>query len=324
MPADLARKDDLILVALSTFAEHDRAPLDRLEAAGYPMRIHRTGKRITTPELLEAGRDATVILASVEPYDAATIEALPRLRCIARVGAGTDNVDLKAARARGITVLNTPDVPAAAVAELALTMFLALSRNLTAQSRLMHERRWERVETHLLGGRTVGLIGLGRIGRRVAELARAFGARVVAFDPFADQAWAARTGVTIATLDDVIAGADILSLHAARSSSTPLRLGATELARMKPGSLVVNLARGGMIDEPALVDAITRGHIAGAGLDVFEQEPYSGAFCDLEQVILTPHSATLAVETRVAMEVEAVDKALRFLEGTLVDHERVE
>lgn len=316
-------RSDLIFVALSTFAERDRTPLDRLETSGRPFRIHNTGKRITTPELLELGRDAAIIVAGVEPYDAATQAALPELRCISRCGVGTDAVDLAAAKARGIAVLNTPDVPIAAVAELALSMFLALTRNLRPQANLMQAHQWRRLESHLLGAQTVGLVGLGRIGRRVAELSRAFGSRVLASDPYPDQAWAARTGVTLAPLDDVLAKSDILSLHAARSATHPLVLGAEAFARMKKGAILVNLARGSMVDEAALLQALQSGHLAGAGLDVFGAEPYSGPLCDLDQVILTPHSATMPVETRAAMELECVDKALRFLGGTIDPSERV-
>lgn len=316
-------KSDLIFVALSTFAERDRSPLARLEESGRPFRIHDSGKRITTQELLEHGHDAAVIVAGVEPYDAATLAALPKLRCIARCGVGTDAVDIASAKERGIAVLNTPDVPTAAVAELALSMFLALTRNLHPQANLMQKRSWTRLESHLLGAQTVGLIGLGRIGRRVAELSRAFGARVIAADPFPDDAWAKETGVTIASLDAVLAEADILSLHAARSVSHPLVLGAEAFARMKRGAILINLARGSMVDEAALLKALLSGHLAGAGLDVFEAEPYAGPLCDLDQVILTPHSATMPVETRAAMELECVDKAVRFLDGSLNASERV-
>jgi D-3-phosphoglycerate dehydrogenase len=314
---------DLVLIALSTFVEHDRAPLDLLERSGRPFRIHDTGKRITTPELLDEGRDAAVIVAGVEPYDAPTLEQLPALRCISRCGVGTDAIDLAAARARGIAVLNTPDVPTAAVAELALSMFLALSRNLRRQANLMQAHQWKRLEAHLLGGRTVGIVGLGRIGRRVAELCRAFGANVIAHDPFADAAAAAAAGIALLPMDELLARADIVSLHAARSATHPLVLDAAAFARMKRGVVVVNLARGSMVDEPALIDALRSGHVAGAGLDVFSSEPYDGPLCDFEQVILTPHSATLPVETRAAMELECVDKALRFLDGRIAPAERV-
>jgi D-3-phosphoglycerate dehydrogenase / 2-oxoglutarate reductase len=307
---------NLILIALSTFAERDRAPLERLESSGLPFKIHRTGKRITTPELLESGRDAGAIVAGVEPYDARTLDGLPALRCISRVGVGVDAIDLAAARARRIAVLNTPEVPTAAVAELALAMSLALQRNLVAQSNSMRERRWERLETHLLGARTVGVIGLGRIGRRVAELSAAFGARVIGYDPIGS-AQPAVGAIERVSLDALLATADVVSLHAAHSETHPLRLGAAEIARMKRGAVLVNLARGTMVDETALHQALVSGHLAGAGLDVFPNEPYAGPLCDLPNVILTPHSATTPVETRTAMELEAVDKAIAYLSGTL-------
>ena len=313
-------KSDLILIALSTFAERDRAPLERLEHSGFAYRIHRTGKRITTAELLESGRDAAAIVAGVESYDARTLEALPALRCIARVGVGTDAIDLAAARARGIAVLNTPEVPTAAVAELAIAMFLALGRNLVPQTLSMRGRKWERLEAHLLGARTVGLIGLGRIGRRVAELCGAFGSRVIAHDPFAQSS---PQGVELVPLEELIAVADILSLHAAHSTDKPLRFGAAEFERMKKGAVFVNLARGSMVDETALRAALVSGHLAGAGLDVYSDEPYSGPLCDLPNVVLTPHSATTPVETRAAMELEAVNKALGFLAGTLSSRDAV-
>jgi len=312
-----------IFVALSTFAERDPRPLARIEASGRAFRIHRTGKRITTPELLRDGWDATVIIAGVEPYDAATLAELLALRCLVRCGVGVDAVDLNVARARGITVLNTPDVPTAAVAELALAMFLSLSRNLRPQANRMGQRQWIRVEAHLLGGRTVGLVGLGRVGRRVADLCRVFGVRVLASDPFTDTDIARTLGVELVPLQQLLREADIVSLHAAKSAAQPLKLGAAELAIMKRGAMLVNLARGGMVDEAALEVALRSGQLAGVGMDVFAEEPYSGPLCDFDNVILTPHSATLTVETRAAMELECVDKALRFIEGGIRPEERV-
>ena len=315
--------NDLILVALSTFAERDRRALELLEASGHPYRIHGTGKRITPAEILREGADAAVILAGVEPYDAATLAQLPALRCISRCGVGVDAIDLGAARERKITVVNTPLVPTAAVAELALAMFLALSRNLRPQAELMKARRWERTTAHLLGARTVGLIGLGRIGQRVAELCRAFGAKVLAYDPLAGPALAQRLDIDLVSCERLLREADIVSLHASGTAEHPLLIRAPELAKMKRGAIFVNLARGEMVNEAALVEALRSGHLAGAGLDVFAEEPYKGPLCDFEQVILTPHSATLPVETRAAMEVECVQNGLRFLAGELGPDQRV-
>ena len=314
---------DLIFVTLSTFAEYDREPLRLLEASRWPFRIHRAGKRITTPELLNHGRDATVVIAAVEPYDAATLEALPLLRCISRCGVGVDNIDLAVARARGLAVLNTPEPPAAAVAELAVTMMLSLSRNLPRQAVHAGRREWTRLEAHLLGGRRVGLVGFGRIGRRVAELLEPFGCEVWAADPAAHPIMAAACGVTLVPLNTLIGECDVISIHAERSADTPLYFGVPELSRMKRGAILINVARGGMVDEGALHDALTSGHLAGAGLDVYDEEPYAGPLCDLDNVVLTPHAATLTVETRSVMERECVVKALQFLDGTLPDGVRI-
>lgn len=315
--------NDLIFVALSTFAADDRRPLDLLEASGHPFRLHSTGKRITTAELLRDGADAAVILAGVEPYDSAMLSRLPALRCISRCGVGVDAIDLTVAGQRGVAVANTPTIPTEAVAELAIAMFLALSRNLHRQANLMQARRWERQTAHLLGSRTVGLIGLGRIGQRVAQLCRAFNARILAFDPFTDPVTARGLEVSLVTKELLLREADIVSLHASKSTAQPVLIGNAELALMKRGAILVNLARGEMVDEGALVEALRSGKLAGAGLDVFSAEPYHGPLCDLDQVILTPHSATNTIETRSAMELQCVENALHFLTGKLANQRRV-
>jgi len=315
--------NDQIFVSLSTFAAGDRRPLDQLEASGHPFRLHLAGKRITTAELLRDGGDAAVILAGVEPYDSATLAQLPALRCISRCGVGVDAIDLAVARQRGVAVANTPGIPTEAVAELALAMFLSLSRNLRHQANLMQARRWERITGHLLAGRTVGLIGLGSIGQRVAQLCHVFNARVLAYDPLAEEPLARGLGVALVEREQLLREADIVSLHASKSAEHPVLIGHVELAMMKRGAILVNLARGEMVDESALVEALRSGQLSGAGLDVFGAEPYKGPLCDFEQVILTPHCATLTVETRAAMELQCVGNALQFLAGNLAKERRV-
>jgi D-3-phosphoglycerate dehydrogenase len=314
---------DTIFVTLSTFAEHDATPLEMLKRSGFPLLINTSSKRITSQQLLSMGRDATVVIAGVEPYDAATIDHLPALKCISRCGAGTDSVDLEAAKKRGIAVLNTPEVPVQAVAELAVTMMLALSRNLRKQTELMHRHEWIRIEAHLLAGKSVGLVGLGHIGRRVAELLAPFGTQLCASDPCANSTWAEAHAVTLMPLEQILTSCDIVSLHAKSSADHPLHIGKAEIAAMKRGAMLINLARGNMVDEAALYDALTSGQLSGAGLDVYPEEPYQGRLCDLDNVLLTPHAATLTVETRVSMELECVEKALRFLRGTIRLEERV-
>ncbi len=308
---------DLVFVGLSTFAAESREPLELLEQSGFPFRVHSTGKRITGEELVAAASDAAVIIAGVEPYDAALLAQLPRLKCISRCGVGVDAIDLPDARRRGIAVANTPEIPAHAVAELAIAMFLSLSRNFPRQMHLMAARRWERVPSHLLMGRTVGLIGFGRIGRRVAGLCQAFGCQVLAADPQVEPSTAESLGVRLVSTEDLLASSDIVSIHASKSGTGGALIGPREMAAMKPGAILVNLSRGDMVDEAALLDALNSGHLSAAGLDVFPSEPYAGPLCDLQQVLLTPHSATLPRETRVAMEMQCVTNGIDFLRGSL-------
>ena len=314
---------DSIFVALSTFGEFDTSVIDSLSSAGFPVTIHPSGKRITKYEILVNATNATVIIAGVETYDKEVLDNLPKLKCIVRCGAGVDAVDLLTAKEKQITVLNTPDIPSLAVAEMALSLFLSLSRNLRPQANRMGERKWERVEAHLLSGKTIGIIGFGRIGRKIAEFLKPFDVNILVCDPYINNESLLDNTVLLVDKDTLISQADIISIHASKVESTEVIIAYDDFSKMKKGAILVNLSRGGMIDEQGLIDALESGHLSGAGLDVFSKEPYIGPLCDLENVILTPHSATLTVETRIAMEQECVDKALRFLSNQLILNEKV-
>lgn len=306
--------DDVdILVTLSTFSAQSDEPLKLLEQSGFTFRTNPYGRRMKSGEVIELGHNCRGLVAGVEPYAAETLAQLPNLRCISRCGVGIDSIDLAEAKRRGITVLNTPDEPIAAVAELTLAMMLALLRQLPRVDSLTHERKWQRVTGRLLMGKTVGIVGLGRIGRRVAELVQPFGATVIGVEPCPDGDWVAAHDVELMDLPTLLARADIVSLHASTASKHPLRLGAAELAQMKQGAWLINLARGDMVDDEALCEALASGQLSGAGLDVFPQEPYHGPLCDNPRAILSPHQATLTLETRVAMEVHAVQNVVHYL-----------
>ena len=252
-------------------------------------------------------------MASVEPYEADLLARLPKLRCISRCGVGVDAIDLAAAEARGVAIRNTPDAPSQAVAELAVTFLLALSRSLIEQDAHLKKREWVRLETHLLSGRTVGIVGFGRIGQRVAKLLSAFGMRVLASDPAVSADEATAAGAELVALDDLLDRADMVTVHASTPEGGAPILGRDQLARLKPGAFVTNLARGGMVDEAALLEGLESGRIGGAGLDVFSEEPYDGPLLDAPRVVLSPHSATRAAETRIRMEIECVQNAVDFV-----------
>lgn len=310
---------NLIFVALSSFSKESEVPLKRLKESGYPYLIHTSGKRITSKELIAGANNAEVILAGVESYDTNILSGLSNLKCISRCGVGLDSINIEVAKSRGVTVLNTPGIPTLAVAELALTMFLALSRNLPAQMILMRSGEWVRVPSHLLSGKSIGLIGFGSIGRKVASLSKAFNAKIYINDPLISDQEAKDLGVESVSKDFLLNNSDIISLHASQRgiNDAPL-IGEREIRAMKPGAILVNLARGGMVDEIALFDALTEGRLGGAGLDVFADEPYTGKLAQLNSVVLTPHSATNTIETRVEMELMCVENAIKFIENRIV------
>jgi D-3-phosphoglycerate dehydrogenase len=312
-----------IFVALSSFAEYDNSVIEMLAASGFPYKIHSSGKRITREELLLNAVGQTVIIAGIETYDDSLFDELPQLKCIVRLGVGVDSIDLVSAKKRNITVLNTPDIPTTAVAELAISLYFSLSRNLRPQANSMGQKKWERLESHLVSGKTIGIIGFGRIGKRIAEFCQPFGITVLVCDPFVKPESIKNQNITLVDKDTLLHKSDIISIHASKTDGSGLIIAGEDYSKMKKGAILVNLSRGGMIDEEGLVAALTSKHLAGAGLDVFGNEPYNGPLCDFENVILTPHSATLPVETRVAMEKECVDKALRFIKGTIAENERV-
>ncbi|MCA9254244.1 MAG: phosphoglycerate dehydrogenase [Phycisphaerales bacterium] len=240
-----------------------------------------------------------------------------RLRAIARAGVGVDNVDIDAATAVGILVMNTPDANTLSTAEHTMAMILAIHRRVAAAHQHVADGAWDRKAFvgEQLSGKTLGIVGLGRVGRAVAERAMAFGMRVLAFDPFlrADTAMEGRVRV-VAKLDDMLSEIDTLTLHAAMTDDTRNLINADRIAKMKPSAFIVNCARGGLVDECALADALKGGKLAGAALDVFESEPPKN--CPLvgaDNVVLTPHLGASTRQAQTAVSTDAVDQMLDYL-----------
>lgn len=285
------------------------AAAEPLERAGLAVKPNPKRRKLTEDEALAlfAELRPAGLVAGLEPLNRRVLEASrSHLKVVSRCGTGLDNVDLEAARELGIRVYNTPDAPAPAVAELALALMLAALRGVAESDRAVRAGRWERRTGGLLGARTVGVVGYGRVGRRVAALCRAFGSTVLAYDPapFSDDA-VRRTG-----LPELLAASDVVTLHAAGSARL---LDAAALATMKKGAVLVNTARGGLVDEEALAAALRSGALSAAGLDVFETEPYAGPLKDLPNAVLTAHMGSAAAECRGRMELEAAENLVRGL-----------
>lgn len=294
----------MVYVTLQQFCERDPRPRNLLREAGFEVRENTLGRRVRREEMPALLRDAHAVLAGVEPYDATLLAMLPNLRCISRCGVGTDAVDLEAARRRGVAVLTTPEEVVEPVAQMTLAMILSLARNLPRHLAEMRDGQWKKRTGALLSEWSIGLVGFGRIGRAVERYLRVFGPRVLVVDP-ALKAGDVPSTVEWCEFPSLLGAADLISLHASRRLDEGALLGRRELAMMKPGSALVNTARGFLVEEAALYDALRSGHLAAAALDVFEREPYTGPLTTLPQVLCTPHVASLTNRSRAAMELRS-------------------
>ena len=261
-----------------------------------------------------------VIVRSATQVDAALLEKAPALKVVGRAGTGVDNVDLDAASARGILVVNAPGANSVSVAEHAFALLLASARAIASADAHMKAGRWEkkRLTGTELRGKTLGIVGLGRIGREVVHRGRAFGMRAVAYDPFIASQVAADLDVELVELDELCARADFITLHVPSAGDRPL-FDAPRLARCKPTARIINTARGTLIDEAALADAITRGAIAGAGLDVFQTEPPTDSpLARMPQVVATPHIAGSTQEAQELVGLDTATSVRDYLKGGVV------
>jgi D-3-phosphoglycerate dehydrogenase len=266
--------------------------------------------------------DALVVRSAVE-VNAELLEHAPKLRVIGRAGVGVDNIDLDAATRKGIAVMNTPGANAIAVAEHTLAMILATARHIGRANELMHAGKWEKksLQGTELRGKTLGIVGLGRIGMEVARRARAFEMEIVAHDPFVSTTVAKEQGIRLAKLEEVYAAADYLSLHVGLTPQTTGMINSQSLKKMKRGACLVNCARGELVDEAALAQAIRQGTIGGAALDVFVDEPLKNSpLTALENVILTPHIAGSTFEAQEAVGYQIALQVKEYLKHGVIQN----
>jgi len=265
-------------------------------------------------KLLAAVPEADALLVrSATTVDAEVLAAAPKLKIVARAGVGLDNVDVNAATARGVLVVNAPTSNIHSAAEHALALLLSAAREIPAADASLREHTWKRSKfsgTEIYG-KTVGVVGLGRIGQLVAQRLAAFGTHVVAYDPYVSAARAAQLGIELLTLDELLGRADFISVHLPKTQETAGLIGKEALAKTKPGVIIVNAARGGLVDEEALAEAVTSGHVRAAGIDVFAKEPAPAdePLLKLENVTLTAHAGYNTPEASMTMYRRAIDLA---------------
>lgn len=298
-----------IAITTTSFAEFDGAPLALLKEAGVGVVSNTLKRKLEKAEILALCGGCDGIVAGTERYDSELLRGMPGLKVISRCGVGIDNVDVRIAKELGIRVCNTPDAPTQAVAELTVGLMFDLMRRVPSMDRAIRRGVWKKEMGNLLSGKHVGIVGFGRIGRKVGGLLTALGCDVAYADPVAPDAGSSFKRMP---LKELLVYADIVSVHV---SGAGMVIGDGELSLMKRGSWLVNVSRGGTVDEKALAARLRDGRLAGAALDVFDEEPYKGELIALDNVILSPHIGSYAKESRVEMEMQAVRNLMEGLEG---------
>jgi D-3-phosphoglycerate dehydrogenase len=307
-----------VFVSTIPFAEKDTRPLDMLEQAGAEVVVNPLGRKLKEADLLEIIFDFDILIAGTEPITAQVMERATRLKLISRVGIGLDSVDLLAARQRGIEVCYTPDAPSAAVAELTIGLMLDLLRAVQISNYRMHRGEWYRFFGRRLSAVTIGIIGVGRIGSQVIRHLAGFECgRILTNDIDSSISLPGHSTCAVERVDKdaIYREADIISLHVPLTDKTHNLIMKEQISRMRPGALLINTARGGIVNEQDLFDALQSGHLGGAAIDVFEEEPYTGDLATLDQCLLTAHMGSMSVDCRTRMEIEATEEAVRFISG---------
>jgi D-3-phosphoglycerate dehydrogenase len=307
----------IVVVTDHVFANLDQER-EILAAAGHQLRFERDVK--APEEVLEAVRSADAVLNCYAPIPAEVISSMTRCRIIARYGIGLDTIDIPAASEQGILVSNVPDYCIDEVSDHALGLILALGRGIPRLDRSVRSGTWDLMiarPLHRLRGKTLGLVGFGRIARRLAEKSLPIGFRVLATDPFVDAEAIRGAGVEPVDLPTLLAGSDVVSVHAPLGEDTRHLIGVPELAMMRPGAFLVNTSRGPLVDPDAVLQALEAGGLAGVALDVLEQEPpdLSHPLLHREDVVVTPHAAFYSEEAMVEQQRKAAEQVVEALAG---------
>lgn len=312
-----------VLIEARPFCVFDATAMQQLEKGPVDI-IDMRGSGIDDPKFVQALNDIDIVLCGNDlVVNDAFFDLAPNLKAVAKMGAGLDTVDVKAASKRDVMVFHTPGVNNQAVADHTLGMILCLARKMIYCDRSLREKRWE--HTTIMGfelwEKTMGIIGLGAIGRFVALRAKGFNMRIIAHDPYWPEEFAAQHGIESMEIDDLLKEADIVSLHMPLTKESKNLIDKRALEMMKPTAFLINAARGGIVNEADLYEALKSGEIAGAGLDVFEKEPpVDSPLMALDNVLVTPHTAAFTTEAMNNMNISITEQILAFAEGNTPKH----
>ena len=309
-------KSKKVLITTVPFGEKNRAPLDMLESNNIEYIINPFNKKLTESELEGLISDFDVVIAGTEQITSKVMDAASNLKLISRVGIGLDSVDLLKAEKLDIAVSYTPDAPAPAVAELTVGMMLTLLRSVHVSNSQMHLGKWHRFFGKRLSEVTIGIIGIGRIGKGVLEHLKGFGnPKILVNDISIKDDINNKFNVKWSSKEEIYKKSDIVSLHLPLTGETKNMIKKNHLLSMKTDAIIINTSRGGIINESDLYEVMKSGHLSGAAIDVFNEEPYNGPLKEIERCLLTAHMGSMSIDCRARMEIEATEEAVRFLTG---------
>jgi D-3-phosphoglycerate dehydrogenase len=305
-----------VLITTVPFGDKNRLPLEILKDAGIEYLINPLGRKLKEEELVEMVSDFDALIAGTEPITDKVISAASKLKLISRVGIGLDSVDLLEAERRGVNVSYTPDAPAPAVAELTIGLMLSLLRSVHVVNAQMHQGEWYRHFGRRIPEVTIGIIGTGRIGGRVLRHLAGFGKpRILVNNTNPNLEVAPELKLEWVGKEEIYRHADLISLHVPMTVQTKNMIQREQLLMMKPDAMIINTSRGGIINEYDLAEVLSTGHLNGAAIDVFDEEPYTGKLAQIERCLLTSHMGSMSIDCRTRMEIESTEETVRFLTG---------
>ncbi len=302
-----------IYITTTTFGTFSSRPFELLEENQINYSLNDRGRKLDEEEIVNLLKSYEGLIAGTEVYSTEVLCKLSKLKVISRLGVGMDNIDLDYAKAKGIKVFKTQASPGIAVAELTLSLILDLLRKVSLQNNRLKSSNWEKQMGELLTGKTIGIVGLGNIGKQLVKILSGFKVKVLAYDIVEDNTFAKKNDVGYVHLEKLLKNSDIVSIHLNLSSKTKKLIDYEKLKIMKKNALLINVSRGELIDELSLLKALNEKLIQGAGLDVFENEPYNGPLINYDNVVLTPHVGAYAKEIRTKMELEATENLINGL-----------
>lgn len=301
-----------IFIATSSFLDLNNHPTDLLKKNSIDYFFNEKGRTLTENEILKYLTECDGVIAGTEKYNSNLLEKCTKLKVISRLGVGTDNIDLEKAESEGIKVISCGTSPVESVSEIIIAALIMLSRNMTPMMNSLKDKKWEKRMGNLISNRNLGIVGLGKIGKKLVQQSKGFGLNYYAYDEYHDEDFAKKFKINYVNLDQLFEKSDFISLNIPLSNKTENILNKDAFLKMKKKPIIVNTSRGELINEDDLREALESGQISSVFLDVFREEPYkSDKLLELDNFFGTPHIGAYAEETRSTLELEAVENLIR-------------